>query len=322
MALPNQNLQSSTLRLTLVGPSGVGKTWMLHALAKELQWYSRQDDQFNYELAQLNPGGGAPIPVVPAPPTQGPTATTFNPNMGMRDNAFVFTRRAANPSAPAQLLSQHKHDIAIFDDAGANFVDVVSGGGTRVIQKAIVDAASVILLLDSTYSQVAGAGGGGTFATQHEYLTFVQSLCHMLASVPVPQRYLAVCATKIDQTGMAGRSSQQVIEMLFGAQMLSTIEQYSSVMNINYFQVSSVGYYRTPQGVLPNFDEMSGSVMNPNQWLPYNVVAPFFWIFEQIERQRISKTTRPVSRFLRSDRNNQYIRYPNIQKYPITISFF
>ena len=292
--------------IALWGPTGSGKTWLLHALNRELMWYNQNDPEFDYHLIDR---AGDLLPFL------APTIHTLGPTSSFQDRLWRFQRRpkVGREASAAHQISTYTHDIDVHDNSGVKLVDAVNNPRQHGLTTATLkNAVGVIALLDFTLLQTSPTGqsqflsqGARTELSKGEYSQLVQRLCEMiiLASNTTPTRYLSICITKIDQLKVR-RPPESLVEPLFGQQMGYVLRQYQHALQIRFFVTSSVGYYRPHRQRTANYDRANGSLIAPDEWEPYNVAAPFFWIFECIERARLSQ-----ERFKQS-RLDDYIKYP------------
>lgn len=279
------------------GPSGAGKTWLLKSFARALTQFnvggSRQDKEFNYTLTM----GGQPVsPTAPGQvdPTQ---VATIN------DTRYEF-KRANNDDSNAHVYSAQVHTIGLADAAG---IDLQNLSDAKV-NVSLRNADSVLVILDPILI-TSGA------ISIDEYNNMVSYMLNFLAQNP-KKRSIAVCISKVDQLGVAGRRPEEVVDMFFGEMMLNQFKGFASSTeaDIAWFLVSAMGYL-SGQTVQPNFDPNTQYMIDPNNWKPYNVEQPFFWLFEQVERRRLEDAGSGLAkRFFGADRLDAYIQYPQAIK--------
>lgn len=181
----------------------------------------------------------------------------------------------------------------------------------------IVKSKFTLLLLDSSLvkgnsvldADIAKEGDHSEFALQP---SFVDNYCNVLtillkamAEDSDHEKYLAVCITKTDTLGFTSSNSWKLLERVFGHKIFELFNNYRNVFRIEIFATSAVGYTIIKGGAVPNYS--NGKIINPIDWRPLNCAAPFFWLFENREIERIKS----ASNFLSREANlRNYIRYP------------
>ncbi|MFT3892775.1 MAG: hypothetical protein QM730_14180 [Anaerolineales bacterium] len=159
------------------------------------------------------------------------------------------------------------------------------------------------MLLDP--STVKGIGVSSPVAVdteydRHEYAQIIYNLVNLLLS-QAGQRRIAVCLSKADLLNLI-LPEQELIKACFGPDMLRLFN--NPRLQVKFFRVSSVGFVKKTGGrKSPNITS-EGNIENPGSWEPFNVVSPFFWLFESIERQRLKTGD------LFGEREKKYIPYP------------
>jgi hypothetical protein len=279
--------------IALWGPTGSGKTWLIHALAKELSWYSDKDLEFSYSL--IDDSGIALWPTPPNSVDQG--ATQFP-----EDRLWTFERKGKKDT-PTHKISSHSHSIIVHDDRGQNLVDAALGGVQSLAITTLQNSPNLILLLDPSTVKGIGVSSPTQVSTEyerHEYTQIIYNLINLLLAQE-GQRRIAVCLSKADLLNLI-LPEQELIKACFGPDLLRLFNNQR--LQVKFFRVSSVGFLKKSTGKkVPNITN-EGNIGNPDQWEPFNVVSPFFWLFESIERQRLKQGD------VFGDREKKYIPYP------------
>jgi len=300
-------------KIAMWGPSGSGKSWLIHAFGKTLLKYSMTDTDFLYEITDKD---GRPLDFYSLPNVK-PTAT-------IEDQTFLFRRRGKKISE-AHRISSHSHHISIVDNKGSS----LSSLSDMATFTSLMDSPNIILLLDTSLQQrehflhiESGADKEDLFDidsdppilfTPEEYKSLVAKLLQLLSKSISGERHIAVCLTKVDLLRVRGRNPTELVRMFFGADMYSLFREYSSIPNINieFFSVSSAGFIRDSNEIKSNFDFSTGNLLKTDMWEPFNVEAPFFWFFENIERKRIAESGGLfASKLFGNSRLKNYIPYP------------
>ena len=116
------------------------------------------------------------------------------------------------------------------------------------------------------------------------------------------RRNLAVCLTKSDQLNDRG-DPWPILQRRYGSLVRREFEVRSQRHNIQIFVTSAAGFIKQDGRVMPN--SQNGALRDPARWNPVNTAAPFFWLFEQIERARLPKKS-----MFGSDPQDIYMPYP------------
>lgn len=290
---PSSNWEQS---IALWGPTGSGKTWLIQALNQELKWYSQHDPEFHYRMTDSD---GRFLSVMAPEP---------KPTPRIEDRLWRFAREPKKDTK-AHRISAHAHQINVHDDKGASLVDAVYSPGQNPLTEITLQTAdSLLVLLDPTLVQgslvAQPATSGGSLYTQRQYTYLVQALLEKVAETQ-EERYVAACLTKVDRMDLQ-RDAWQYIHILFGPDMVYLLQNSGQGVQTQAFATSAVGFYLQGGKTHSNYDDSSGQVRYPDRWKPFNVAAPFFWLFENVEKQRLKKTPNV---FL-EDRLKYYIGYP------------
>ncbi len=294
--------------IALWGPSGSGKTWLMYSLGRAL--YGLRDPEFAYTLQDSSATVVRPVDVFTPPPQGG----TQKP----KDEIWIYQRRPRVSKYSARhILSAHSHVINLHDLKGEETIRLRD----RITTETLSDSEYILLMLDHTLvmSPQDEALAGGTSLglaqpefTQNQYAGLVRDLFDVLLYSPnVENRRVAVCFTKIDLLNVRKRPPGQLIEAYFGRHMVELLNNYKeqNQWEIEAFCVSAAGYLPGRDNA-PNYDVRTLNLRNPDQWEPYNVQSPFFWLFEDIERRRVRNSGSPVLRFFFAGREKSYMKYP------------
>ena len=311
------------------GPPSSGKTWLIRALAKKFLDYADNEDFF-FEIRDKETN----TPVESSPPLD------IRGTEGMSDKEWVF-RRIAKQKTKNHLISEYEHHINVRDDKGAATFDLYDDEheSTRLN---LANSDYILVMLDptlldknkppspeepnlTTSADILDNGNypnktlaSATRISKSQYADRVRLLFDTLISADSGRQYhIAICVTKVDTLGVRGRDPWELISMFFGKEMATLVKQYAQnpCFVIETFSISAFGFIRS-QNLIPNSarktEDGSDTLLKPDQWRPYNVDAPFFWLFEHIERERLKNKASGVfgSLFFNNERLEQYIPYP------------
>jgi hypothetical protein len=317
--------------MVLWGPTHSGKTWLMRAFVRALSSNNFSNSDFIYRLTGVSTGEP------PRPGAPGKSKATSEPY----SEDWIFTRminpnRIKKPDA-AHILSQHTHRIELRDMPG----DLASELDQDAILKYITSAKSVLVLLDPLVldsfqslsikkrrqnSELSPVEASETSSNQSipltekplslsrdQYAEQVYNLLSLFSHDTSSERSLAICVTKYDQLNIKVANAWDVIEMYFGDQMKSMLQNFRDSLGVKLkpFSISAFGYLDRAEKE-PNYDPSIGELKDSDKWKPYNVVSPFFWALEQVERERLEKPVKGLLGFLIPSKNRlkAYIPYP------------
>jgi len=274
------------LRIALWGPTGAGKSWLLYALSRELELLNARDERFDYFL---DDEFGHPVRSDPENP---PGA-----NDSMVDTLLTFTRR---PRA-GQPFREYRHQLHVHDNMGKLLVNAgVQGRGDDPTEYTLSRSTALIVLLDaSSRENQPSAPELGILADDRAYASSLQSLIGLLDADHTYTKYLAVCVSKVDVWASlrdTNREQDRLVQMMFkrNYDMLRSLGPRPD-FRVGYSNTSAVGFLpgRGPDNRrIPNFNPANGAIAQPAKWRPHHVSAPFFWIFEEIEKAGLSERDR------------------------------
>ncbi len=134
---------------------------------------------------------------------------------------------------------------------------------------------------------------------------YVQFMRLLLAAIGRnKRRNLAVCMTKSDQTMNLKGNPWDILQHRYSLELRNHLEINRQWHNIEVFNTSAAGFIK--RNGRPDANFINGKLLNPDRWRPVNTAAPFFWIFEQIERAGL-----PSKSMFGRDPQKDYIGYPN-----------
>lgn len=316
----SQNIDNQDYNITMWGPTGSGKDWLISSFVKELYDYNHDGQPLFFSLLRWDPGGGNPQPVQPEPPihTSGTT--------GIIQTRYLFKREATAPGDRAQRISSHSHALILNNNKGADLIGALNNAAEfDTTYNMLLNARNLILVLSipeeerlrereqtssgpQPQAESRSEPAPETLSLEENpnwsrktYLTFMQMLLERFEDGK--RRNLAVCMSKADQLNYAGKP-WLMLEYRYGRSMVNLLQRYQQSHNIQVFATTSAGYIHQNNKWVPNI--AGGSLIDPERWKPVNTAQPFFWIFETIEKERLKQGF-----FLfRTQDQKIYIRYP------------
>ncbi len=301
--------------ITLWGPSHSGKTFLIKAFQKKIIQLNDKSKNCTYSLTS----GSEFI---------NPTDLIKKPTEEPKENIYIFKREFSGDSYQSK-ISSHTHYINLLDDKGEDTVNM-----EKTIIFNLEYSNFLIVVLDPFFIESedertsSGKGSGETkiektapiykrTKDQGILISYVTKLLNHLQSLN-KSIFISVCISKIDGIAFKFREPWILIDFLFGTGMKEVFSEFMNNDNFkfNFFSTSAVGYLDKrfeKANFLNNKEEGSTQLEDTNQWIPYNVESPFFWLFEMIERQRLYVPNRNSIKFLSNwiveERNKDYIPY-------------
>jgi len=300
--LSNNSNEIKPTNIALWGPSAVGKDWLFRSFTKELEYYNQQDNNYHYELLERAPGQRDLQPKEVEIPVDAPTP-------GIDMVSFVFRRKALNGGITQE------HDLIIQNNNGQELVNSLDNSMEfETTFQILVQARNLFLVLgppegnipvhyqspdipelqpepdvfsndvnESKYAaQTVNSQDKKILFDRQTYFQFMRRLFSSFQNNT--RRNLAVCLTKCDIMNFRGLP-QDMLELRYGLAMKDLLELEQKKHNIRVFATSAAGYLRQNGRWIPN---MQGNVIRDTErWDPLNTAAPFFWIFDTIEKQRL-----------------------------------
>lgn len=286
-------------KFALWGPPGSGKDWTIRSFARSLEQYNKEnggrrfDKDFEHML--LHEDGRTPVTIQAPEQNINPTETGKP-----EDTVFIYERKGRSNSK-MHIVSSHRHEILITNASGEDLMN----GDVHSVNYGVQRASCVLILLDNTQIETGRL-------TQAQYQAKVAGFLSSLDNPPPgKKRYIAICITKIDLLKTKRWDPAEDLVMYFGPGMEEVFRVYRKATNVEYkpFSISSYGFLK--DGKTPNFDYDQQHLKDFYGWNPINVEQPFFWLFEKVERERLSRFSNGLSAFLFEDeRKNAYREYP------------
>lgn len=297
--------------ITIWGPSKSGKDWLLHSFFKELETFNGSADQELYfRYGKLEGGQQEPLDFSVEPPIDVP------PTSDLQMLQYTFKREPRTGTGRFRSINTHVHNIIINNNAGKNWIYAVADPETFERDFAILFKSPHLLLVLGVPEEEHIEEGNmvennndstdlipleeRSYWSKRNYLNFMQMLLTRLEGGA--KRNLAICMTKVDQLGYAG-NPWDMLEYRHGTALANLLNSYATKHNIDVFATTSAGYIWQNNKYIPNIG--AGSLRDREKWRPVNTAQPFFWIFEQIERERLGHGLRLFQNPLK-----QYIKYP------------
>ena len=300
--MSENNVNMIDTNIALWGISGTGKTWLTHAFAKELRWYTEKDPTFSYSLTDYEDNRI----FVSVLDSENVGATSVS-----EDHLWKFQRRVKGGVKTNRSLqvSSHEHQIIIHDNKGGDLQEIVAGYGTNqeIVKSTLTSSSNLIVLLDPTMVT------GSPFAadetenySKSEYGQWIERLVEIILEKKKSIN-IALCLSKADLVQLH-LPTEEIIKVVFGTEVLGALE--NSQVESKLFKVSSVGTVRNEKtgkkesNLEEGMEVATHKIKNPSEWNPLNVASPFFWLFEKVERQRIRQND------IFGEREKHYISYP------------
>lgn len=210
------------------------------------------------------------------------TERTFRAPLEKLGTEQQIDQSSANTDDPTQPFDEDKNQG---DQNGVSPDDVTQA---KIVQGLIRSAEYIVLLLDL-----------GAMNDPKEYL---KDLNILRSNLKGKKRYIAACLPKVDKFGTGVDHINSDVEVLRGAvdgrfqnEGKKVLKVLDDMINQDEHELllcasSAVGFINTDnRRVQPNWDKSNNEIMNLDEWNPQGVELPFFWLFQQIELDRLQK---------------------------------
>jgi GTPase SAR1 family protein len=299
------SINRSEYEISLWGPSSSGKTTLMNSLMRALYQRTQKDPAFEYLLLDADEDDLQDYSRLFSSPMEEGTKSP-------RTTRWVFQRRLKSNKSLPKVVNVHSHLIQIHDMNGINTVNL----DDSITRSIFENSRFLLLMLDHTLLHEGDAGGvtpwGTPSASRIQYLEQVEKLIRFLEkSQPNQSRSLAVCFTKVDLMSLY-REPWDLISASFGADMVNFLRgcQSKQGWKVESFAVSAVGFLHQNGKRSPNFDRATSALLDVENWLPYNVESPFFWMFNEIEKSRLKQHDSFLTQFFfNQDRTKDWVEY-------------
>jgi hypothetical protein len=316
--IENTEQKAQPSRITLWGVTGSGKSWMLNAFGRELEWYNKFDGDFTYKLYEMDERENA---LKEYKPIARLDSKTVPATLQWSDKVWIFERKF-RVATLRRRVSSHRHKIIIHDNAGMDLTAAAGGIVGRVVQveKKRVDGAKrtlevadgVILLLDPTGIEdaIVASTSSAEKISQEDYTALITQVLELATKQGNRKLKVAVCLSKSDSLRLE-LPPRDLVEVFFGKELIEEFDKRKKRgVDVRYFRFSAVGSYFDEQGIKrPNLAEDGQGIANENAWNPVHAASPFFWMFEAIEKERVAQPINSPFRVLLANREKLYIPY-------------
>lgn len=312
----NQMLQHQEfLNIVLWGPSGAGKDYLINGFIIETNTSGDSKNRYFYSITL---GNEKIIPGTTIPESVPSTANAESRRLEFTRQCREETSQKLNP-----YHIQHFHHVVIHNNRGGELVDVTNGKSTDPTITALFELANNFIVVldkpsneDKKNSNESGSdaqtinGNDVAFLLDSEKPQKIRTYSikyyqdslkmffdHLKVSKSEAKTYIAICLTKADRYGLEG-DPKVVLSQCFGPETLSLIERYQADYNIRIFLTTTEG-----------FRNVKADPNNPKFLKPTNTASPFFWFFEEAEKDRLSENCPRILVQARLSESN-YVPYP------------
>ncbi|MFT3892773.1 MAG: ATP-binding protein [Anaerolineales bacterium] len=284
---------SSEYEISLWGPSSSGKTTLMNSLMRALYQRSQRDPVFDYLLLDADEENLQDYSRLFSSPLEEGTTTP-------RTTRWVFQRRLkSNNVVPSKVVNIHSHLIQVHDMNGVNTINL----DDPLTRSIFENSKFILLMLDHTLLMEGETSAltpwGTPGSSRQEYLEKIEKLIRFLETSQTKYgRKLAVCFTKIDLLSLY-REPWDLIKANFGVDMANLLQSCSNKpgWSVESFAVSALGFVNKNGKRIANFNKSDHSLIDVDGWVPHNVESPFFWMFNEIEQNRLKQYDFSFTRF-------------------------
>lgn len=275
-----QEVDLEKLEILLWGVTGSGKTTLWKSFLHQVNLIRIALKQKNSEInLMITDDKGTPL---------SGEEVEFEATLRLNYDLIVFQRTSSVQEGLRRSVNIHAHWIGVFDHMGQNTVDAVSNPSSTndaaLIRRNLQQKAKCVLIVLNR--------GNGTVDDFYE--NFKNLVVLLMDREPC---YIAMCITKIDMLGdgVENLEPDDLVISHFGPdvgnKILEQINAMKGLHKIHFSAVSATGTYIENGKRKANFDG-SNRISSPANWKPENVEQPFFWLFEQVESDRLKYTNK------------------------------
>lgn len=312
------------MQIMLWGPSGAGKDYLIQGFIKETEKINT--DEYEYKVDKLDekdrPGlklSEAPLPVS--------TSTSETRLLKFRREY----RHKANKRKKNPFHINYYHLVEIHNNLGGDLIKIPSEDPT--ITAPFKTSKNFIVVMDpptesageaakkrssndegitkliqefssDDYSETVSLRDSRNSYTGHsredQYRNLKRFFAQLDSIKTESKRLVAICLTQADKHEHRGKP-ETTLEKLFGEACLKLIESYNN--NTTY---SIKIFVTTTEG----FDSPKEDSGNPSIKNPTNAASPFFWFFEEAEKDRLRFSKRIPQWLFGEERISNYVPYP------------
>ena len=277
-------------KIMLWGPSSSGKTMLIWGLARDIDQYSKYDEEFRYTLHQVfQPNPHEEPRKVPVMDIIHQRSQFPDGSQGIESSEMEFQRIAKpNNGLNDKQIKRHNfiHQIFLNDIEGKFSTTFIDDDSQLQVQQAYAHSRNIVSLFDITFG--SDHDSEKVISDFRRFITFLTEN-HTFGK---KKRNLAICLTKIDKYVLAPLSNPwEILSMVYGSEVKEYLLQEKQVnrkINFELFATSAVGVLYNPDKYKnePNINDHGDYfINNGTSWHPIHAAMPFFWIFDIIEKE-------------------------------------
>lgn len=237
-------------KIMIWGLSGVGKTTFIHALPREMSMFPNVGLRFKLE-------GDLPI---------------MAPTEFGEDLSFQFK---ISKVESGEIVREYA--LSLYDDKGDAMKRALEDiDSDSIILSYIRLAKGIIVLIDPTLIL-------NDLNHKRELIRLIQNLINLLRKRE-DRPSVAICMNKMDLLNSRWNDPEIFFEICFGSAWRDLKANILSSRNIDFrlFLVSAAGFVR--DGLYREYSNfLNNKIEVEDAWRPWNVSAPFFWIFSRFD---------------------------------------
>jgi GTPase SAR1 family protein len=241
-------------KIIIWGLSGVGKTTFIHALPREMSMFPNVGLRFNLE---------GDLPVM-AP-------TEFGEDLNYQ---FQISKVESG-----ELIREYA--LSLYDDKGDAMKSALEDiDSNSIILSYIKSAKGIIVLIDPTLVL-------NDLNHKRELVKLIQNLIKLLRQRrDCPS--VAICMNKMDLIDARWKDPEKYFEICFDSAWREIKGNILSSKNVDFrlFLVSAAGFVH--DGLCREYSNfLNNNIAAKDGWRPWNVSAPFFWIFSHFDEPQM-----------------------------------
>jgi len=275
------NFRGTTVALW--GSRSAGKTCLILSLAKSIYKYNSRNVSFG-----LRHENGEPFN-----PYSGGLSSLPTPDASVA--SYVLERRFKK-DIPGAKTSSFKHKLLVHDDQG----DVLMGKVLRHVDDSmsVNRASAAFSILNGCDGIIVTLNTGVDDVSQ--FTIAFEKLIESISRRQAPLSGLALCVTKADQLTIESHSVQNfdpeyLMIRHFGKEETQKIIKLADrVHPTKLFVTSAVGFVHGRT----NFNPATNDLASLEEWEPYGVEFPFFWILSNVEKGILQPKKKDLEKYI------------------------
>lgn len=302
---------SKKIEVMLWGATGSGKTTLWRAFWRQLSLIKADLQKKKFDISlDITDRKGKPL---------AQDNLKFDPTNTLDYDLIIYKRNSTSQNDFNKCVNTHAHWMGVLDHKGIYTLEAVGNhtlsNDAALIRKNLLEKAKCILV-------ILNKGSGTSPDDFYKHLTNLKDLLLQREE----KCYIAACVTKLDALGEDGVGDLDPDDLLVmhfgdnvGEKILGVLKELRAKHELYLCAVSATGTYMDKDNKKKaNIDEATKVIIDETNWRPENVEKPFFWLFAQVEKDRLAAPLqngifyKAFSKDFSKARLEQYVEYKDL----------